>query len=273
MSALPMLLGLFVVLGAIVYVGIQAIEPALIYRPDRVRTQPQEVGLEGVQEVEIDTPDANAVLAWWSRAAAGRPTVLYFHGNGGSLANRADRIARFQRAGIGVFMMTYRGYGGSMGKPNERDNVRDGRRAFDYLIAAGLKPDDIVVFGESLGTGVAVQVVKARQPRGLILDSPYTSMLDLARLHYPYLPADWLLNDRYDTMAYIGDVHVPLLIVHGGDDRVVPVEMGRAVLAAAGGPREMLEVPGAPHVNHEDFGTLDAIFAWIARLYGVPPGA
>lgn len=266
-SFLPALLGLLVVVGVLAYLGLASLEPALIYHQDRARTPPLEAGLRGVDEVELKTPDGNTLIAWRSPPAPGRPTILYFHGNGASLANRAHRITRFQLAGLGVFMMTYRGYGGSTGRPTERDNVADAKRAYDHLIKAGLKPQDIVLFGESLGTGVAVQVAAAKEVRGIILDSPYTSMLDLANAHYPILPAGLVMKDRYETMRFIDQVSAPLLVVHGVDDRVIPIEMGRRVLAGAQVPKQMLEVPGAGHVDHDSV-TFGPIINWIGRLYG-----
>lgn len=270
-SIYSVLMAVVIVVGALAYFGLTSLEPMLMYHPDRVRTPPQAVGLAGVAEVELKTPDGNMVLAWWSRPKPGRPTVLYFHGNGASLANRAHRIQRFQQVGLGVFVMTYRGYGGSTGKPTERDNVADAKQAYDHLIAAGIKPHEIVLFGESLGTGIAVQVAAEKEIRGLILDSPYTSMLDLAATHYPILPADLVMKDRYETMRYIEKVRVPLLVVHGEADQVIPIEMGRKVLAAAQVPKEMIAVPGAPHVNHDPL-SFDRILVWIGRLYGPASG-
>lgn len=265
MSLLPALIGLLVVIGALVYLGITSLEPFLIYRPERARTDPAEAMLAGVEEIELKTPDGNSVLAWWSPPQPGRPTILYFHGNGGSLADRANRIARFQQAGLGVFMMTYRGYGGSTGRPTERDNVADARRAYEHLLEMGLRPREIVLFGESLGTGVAVQLAAAREVAGLILDSPYTSMVDLARLHYPLLPAGLVMKDRYETTRHIGGVSAPLLIIHGAADQIVPVEMARQVFATARAPKEFVEFPGAGHIEH-DAVSFDGIMAWIARL-------
>lgn len=246
--------------------GARVIEQSLMYYPARDRVPPHEAGLVGVEEVEIATDDGAVVLAWWAKAHPGQPTLLYFHGNGGSLYNRAERIRRYMEAGRGVFMMTYRGYGGSTGKPSERANVADGKRAYDTLIARGVRAADIIIYGESLGTGVAVQVAVEKPAAGLILDAPYTSILDVARLHYPYLPAGIFLRDRYETANYIARLDMPMLIVHGEADEVIPVGMGRALYAMARAPKELVTVPGAGHSDHGLFGSYDAIQAWIERL-------
>ena len=124
----------------------------LMYFPDRARVQPAEVGLAGVEERVLKTPDGARVIAWYGKAQPGQPTLLYFHGNGGSLSIRAERIRRFMAEGWGVYMMTYRGYGGSTGKPTEVNNVADARLAYGALVLEGVAPNAIIAYGESLGT-------------------------------------------------------------------------------------------------------------------------
>ncbi|MGQ0671285.1 MAG: alpha/beta hydrolase [Hyphomicrobium sp.] len=251
---------------ALALVGSYYLQRHLTYFPDPVRTAPARVGLAGVTERTIATPDGNLIVAWWAPGSIGRPTLLYFHGNSGSLANRADRIARYQADGYGVYMMTYRGYGGSSGKPSERANVADAKLAYDDLVALGVPASDIVLYGESLGTGIAVQVAVEKPVAGIILDAPYTSLVDVAELHYPHLPSRALMTDRYDTLRYIGRLETPLLVVHGMDDRIVPVEMGRKVHAAAVGPKEIAVINGAGHSDHTALGSAEVIYAWLARL-------
>ena len=267
MNLINAVLALIVVLGAVVFLASSALQQFLMYHPDHRRIPPGKLGLTGVEEIELTTPDGNTLVAWTSPAETGQPTVLYFHGNAGGLANRGMRMKVLKDAGFGIFIMAYRSYAGSSGRPTERDNVADAKRAFDRMVAMGVSPEDIFVFGESLGSGVAVQVAAARKPGGVILDAPYTSMLDLAGLHYPYLPSRWLLRDRYETMRYIGRVKAPLLIVHGDQDQIIPAEMGRAVLAAASEaePKEYIEVPGAAHLDHDDL-SFDRIVAWIKQM-------
>lgn len=262
LKAAVVLLALYLV----VIFGAQYLQRRLMYFPDATRFTPYEAGLTGVEERELLAPDGEHIIVWWSRAPAGAPTILYFHGNGGSLETRTERIKRYQERGIGMFMMTYRGYGGSSGSPSEKANVADAKRAYDALVASGVPASDIIIYGESLGTGVAVQVAAEKPSAGLILDAPYTSMAELAGMHYPVLPSRWLMTDRYETMKYIRKVTAPLLIVHGEEDEIIPVEMGRTVFAAAHAPKEIATFPGAGHSDHYKFGSYAAIFAWIARL-------
>jgi hypothetical protein len=251
---------LLVVLAA--YLG----QRRLLYFPDPRRTPPAAIGLAGVEETVLEAPDGARLIAWRARPRPGQPTLLYLHGNAGNLAMRADRMAHFQRRGYGVLMMAYRGYAGSTGSPSEAANVADARLAYQTLVAAGILPQDIVVYGESLGSGVAVQLAAAEPIGGLVLDAPFTSASDIGAAVYPYLPVRALMVDRYDSVARIGAVRAPLLVVHGEIDDVVPIGYGRRLFAAAPEPKEMATFPRAGHSDHTDHGSLDAIDRWIDRL-------
>ncbi len=243
------------------------IQRKLMYYPDTTYFTPKSAGLSsGVEERAIETPDGARVLAWYARAKPGMPTLLYFHGNAGSLETRIERIRKYMARGLGVFMMTYRGFGGSTGQPSEAANVADAKLAYDQLTALGVDPVDIIIYGESLGTGVAVQVAAVRPAAGLVLDAPYTSMVDLAALHYPYIPGRWFMTDRYDTRAHIKDVAAPLLILHGELDDIVPVTMGREIFNLAPPPKVIRTFPGAGHADHYLFGSYDALYGWIDDL-------
>lgn len=247
-----------------------AIQRQLMYVPDRTRTAPASVGLRDVDEIVLETPDGARVLSWYAAARPGRPTILYFHGNGGSLVTRTERIAKYMSRGLGVFMMTYRGYGGSTGTPSERAIISDAKFAYDRLVTLGVEPDEIVLYGESLGSGVATQLAAVREAAGLILDAPYTSMLDLARLHYPLLPARFLMTDRYETARYIGAVRAPILIIHGEEDDVIPVAMAHELIARATAPKKLVTYDGAGHSDHYRYGSYDDVYAFIDGLASKP---
>jgi fermentation-respiration switch protein FrsA (DUF1100 family) len=234
----------------------------LMYFPDPQRVAPT---VNGVEERLLKTPDGETLLAWYARAPAGRPTVLYFHGNAGNLANRAERVKKYVSRGFGIFMLSYRGYSGSTGKPSERSNVADAGVAYAALIQDGVDPADIIVYGESLGSGVAVQLAAEKPVGGVVLDAPYTSIVDVAAAAYPYLPLRPFLFDRYETMKFLPRVEAPLLVVHGEADAVIPVAMGRAVYAAASGPKEIVTFPGAGHSDHHLHGSGEEIRRWIER--------
>ncbi len=239
----------------------------LMYFPDTTYTKPAQAGLSNVAEQVLETPDGARVIAWYAKAKPGRPTILYFHGNAGSLETRSERIRKYMAQGLGVFMMTYRGFGGSTGEPSEAANVADAKQAFNTLTAS-VDPLDVIIYGESLGTGVAVQVAAEKRVRGVVLDAPYTSMVDLARLHHPFIPGRWFMTDRYETRRHIAKVAAPLLVIHGEKDHIVPIEMGREIHALAQSPKTLRTFPAAGHDDHYKYGSYDALYAWIETLGG-----
>lgn len=269
---------LAVVLAAIyVVVAIAAfvMQRRLMYFPDPVRVEPSAFALAGVEERELKTADGATLVAWYGRAAPGQPTLLYFHGNAGNLASRSERVRKYVERGIGILMLSYRGYGGSTGSPSERANVADAKVAYDALIRDGLAPKDIILYGELLGSGVAVQLAADKPVGAVILDAPYTSIVDVAAQAYPFLPVRGFILDRYDTMRHLNGVKAPLLVLHGEEDEVIPVAMGRAVYDAAKGLKEIVTFPGAGHSDHHLSGSYEEVFRWIDNLHGrievVPP--
>lgn len=268
MSLVSKLIIAVAALYALLWIGSIYLQRRLMYFPDPERVPPAQAGLPNVEEVAIPSGDGHTLIAWWGKAQAGQPTLLYFHGNAGALADRADRIARYLGRGIGVMIMAYRGYGGSTGQPSERNNVSDAKSAYDWLVAHGVKPGDIVLYGESLGSGVAVQVAAEKPVAGLILDAPYTSLVDVANIHYPHLPARHFMTDRYETVKHLPAVTAPLLVVHGTHDRVIPITMGERIYREARGPKEIKAIRGAGHSDHASFGSLEAVLAWLTALKG-----
>lgn len=222
------------VLVALIWFG----QRRLIYRPDTERVQPSAAGLAGVREVILPATDGTRLVTWFAPAGTKDLTVLYFPGNGAGLNDRSVRISMLQAAGFGVMMLAYRGYAGSTGSPSETANVADAKLCYAWLREHDIAAERIVLFGESLGTGVAVQVAAERTVAGVVLDSPFTSLVDVAATHFPYLPMRWLLRDRYDSMALIGRLRAPLLIVHGEQDSIVPFVLGQRLFAAAPEPKQ-----------------------------------
>ena len=265
---LKLALALVAVYG-IVAVAAFIAQRKLMYFPDRTRVPPSSFTLAGVEERVLKTPDGETIVAWYGPAAPDRPTLLYFHGNAGNLANRSERVRKYLARGIGVYILSYRGYSGSTGRPSERANVADAKLAYEALIAEGVAPDDIILYGESLGSGVAVLVAAEKPVRGIILDAPYTSIVDVAAGAYPFFPVRPFLFDRYETLKHLSAVSVPLLVIHGEEDEVIPVAMGRAVYAAAKAPKEIVTFPGAGHSDHHLFGSGEEVFRWIDNVSGV----
>jgi len=250
---------------------------SLIYRPDPRRVTPLQAGLANVTERILKTADGSRLIAWQAAAAAGRPTILYFHGNAGNLSTRAERIGRLQAKGWGVFMLSYRGYGGSSGKPSETANLKDAELALTTLNNEGIATRDIVLFGESLGTGIATQLAaRHQQVAGLILNSPFTSMADAAAYHYPWVWVRPFIVDRYDTRSIIAKVACPILILHGEQDRVVPIAMGRELARIAktrgtgarvtGSGVKLVTYAKGEHMDLDSYGALRDVNKFIESL-------
>jgi fermentation-respiration switch protein FrsA (DUF1100 family) len=175
-----------------------------------------------------------------------------FHGNAGNRAHRGPLAAALQRHGLQVFLVDYRGYGGNPGTPTESGLAKDSRAARAYLNG---RPDidrsRIVYFGESLGTAVAIDLAAEHPPAALVLRSPFTSMADVAQHHYPFLPVHLLLRDRFAAIDQIRRLQVPLLVIAGGRDRIVPIESSRRLYDAAVASKTFLVLPGADHNDYE----------------------
>jgi fermentation-respiration switch protein FrsA (DUF1100 family) len=268
MSLVAAALGVVLTLGG-AGAALWAFQDRLIYFPDPTPPPPPAaMGLGRLQEMRLSTADGLDILAWQLPAArADAPVLLYLHGNGGSLAHRAGRARQFEALGWGALFVQWRGYGGNPGQPSEAGLTEDARAGLRALQAAGVPAPRTVIWGESLGTGLAIRLA-AEEPSAMaavILESPYTSLLALARLHYPLLPAGLLLRDRYDSLSRIPAVQAPVLIVQGARDTLVPPAMGREIAAAARAPIELWEAPGAGHNELGAAGAVEEAARFLAR--------
>jgi uncharacterized protein len=218
-----------------------------VYVPDSTRVAPSDAGLTNVEEVVFKAADGTRLVAWYRPAKPGKPTLLYFQGNCGNTADRAGKIKAIGSDGFGVFMLNYRRYGGSEGRPTEKRVAADAVSAYDYLRGLGVAPHDIVVYGESLGTAVATRLSLQREAKALVLESPFTSVVDVGLLMWPLIPLGLVMTDQYRTIDRIGQVDVPLFIIHGGRDSTIPLDHARRVFHAAHEPKTLSVVPRAGH--------------------------
>lgn len=200
-----------------------------------------------IRDVTVRTPDGETLNAWFEPPQPGQPVFLFFHGQGGTLDMGKWRYIRMHRQGVGYLAVAYRGYSGSTGKPTEQGLFTDGLAAYDWLRSQGHQPQDIVIHGHSLGTGIATHVAGKREARALILEAPFTATVDVASERYPYVPVSWLMKDQYLSRERIRDVHVPLLVIHGDRDSVVPFHHGERLFALANNPKTFARMAGSEH--------------------------
>ena len=253
--------GFYMLLAAYLYV----MQRRLLYFPANDFQTPQELGLDGVSEVVVKTKYTRRLLAWYAPAPEGRPTILYFHGNGGSLATRAGRLDFLRQNGYGVLMTTYRGYSGSSGTPSEFPIKMDALYFYHWLQSKGVKERDIVLYGESLGTGIAIATALNHQPGAVILEAPYSSIVDVAASKYWWMPVRLFMKDRYESAELIGQVSVPVFMVHGELDDVIPIRHAKKLFAAASQPKEAVWLRDADHSDLYSKGAFDLISRFIER--------
>ncbi len=231
-----------------VFVGSLALmQKDLLYFPGAVRFVPQEYSLKELEPLVATTEDGLKITSWYSPPrACDKMTVVFFQGNAGHLGYRNYKVRPWLDAGYGVLMVGYRGFG-NVGVPSEEGFYMDAQAALDAVRAKDVPENGMVFYGESLGTGVAVQMATEYAVAALILEAPYTSLPDVGADRYPWMPVRWLLRDRYDSLYKIKKVHAPLLLLHGELDRVVPVKFGKELFAEAGQPKQAVYVPEAGH--------------------------
>nr|WP_264023230.1 alpha/beta hydrolase [Mycolicibacterium pyrenivorans] len=226
----------------------------LIYFPSTGPVPPASTVLPGARDVVIHTADGLDLAAWFLPGGPG-PAVLVLSGNGGDREMRAPLAAALHAMGLSVLLLDYRGYGGNPGQPTEVGLAADARAAHDWLAGQPqVDPKRIGYFGESLGGAVAVGLAGERPPAALVLRSPFTSLADVAGVHYPWLPVRRLLLDRYPSIDRIGALSAPLLVIAGDTDDIVPPSLTRRLYDAAPEPKRFLSIPGA---GHNDRALLD----------------
>lgn len=208
--------------------------------------------LPEAEEVTFPTEDGLNLRGWLVPARGGDDglTVVVFNGNAGNRASRAPLAAAFARHGFGVLLFDYRGYGGNRGNPTESGLAADARATVSFLEALP-EPTRLVYFGESLGAAVALRLAEERPPAALVLRSPFTSLADLAAVHYPLLPASLLLRDKYDNLERVTAVEAPVLVIAGSTDSIVPTEQSRRLYEIAKQPKQLVVIEGARHNDYE----------------------
>jgi fermentation-respiration switch protein FrsA (DUF1100 family) len=243
----------YVAVVALLYFGQRTIQ----YFPEAFRTSPVAAGLPQAEEITLDTADGERVIAWHIPPRGDQPVVLYLHGNGASLRWRLDRFRALTADGTGLIALSYRGYGGSSGSPTEVGLIRDADAAYAFAVAR-YAPARIVLWGESLGSGVAVALAAERQVGHVVLQSPFTSAADVAAGRYWFVPVRLLMKDQFRSDLRIGKVTAPVLVLHGDRDTVVPFALGERLYDMISAPKKFVRFPGA---GHNDLGAHGAVEA------------
>ena len=175
-------------------------------------------------------------------------TILFLHGNAGNLFNRSYKLNRLNELNLNVLIISWRSFSGNPGKPNETNLYGDAKKAVKWLNERGVETKNIILYGESLGTGVAVEIGQTNKFNSIILESPYTSMIKAAKIYYPYLPVKFLLKDKYDSEKKIKNIKTPILIMHGKKDNIVPFYMGKKLFETANEPKKFLQIEEDDHM-------------------------
>lgn len=263
-------LGLVVAVAAVYLFALAylwATQRSHIYHPgsDRPDLAQSAVGTL-MQEVPVQSEDGMALGAWYAPAGPDKPTILYFHGNAGTLGGRGERVLPYLRRGYGLLLAGYRGYGGNPGTPTEAGLYADGRAHLDWLASRGIASDRIVLYGESLGAAIAIQLATERRVKALVLEAPFASILHSARVRFPLFAYDFLIRDKFANLDKIDRVEAPLFIVHGSEDRVTLMRFGRMLFDKAKEPKAALWPQGAGHNDLSQFGMVEAVTGFLEEL-------
>lgn len=264
MTAFKWILAVLVGYGALLALA-YAFQRALMYFPDTRRTPPVSAGLPQAEEMVLTSSDGESLIAWHVAPRGDKPVVLYFQGNGGALDMRAERLRALIADGTGLLALSYRGYGGSTGKPSEAGLISDALAAYDFAVAR-YPARRLVLWGESLGTAVAVALAADRAVGAVILEAPFTSAADVGAAAYPFLPVRWFIKDSFRSDLRIARVQAPILFLHGERDWVVPIRFGKRLFALAHEPKRLVRFPAGDHDDLDGHGARDIVKEFLAGL-------
>ena len=250
----------------LITLGLYIFQRSLLYHPVVNNYYGEKLNLK-IEEVKITTEDNIELLAWYHKKDIKKyKTILYLHGNAGSLENRIYKINHFNNININFLLLAWRGFSGNAGKPTEQGLYQDARSAVKWLINEGAIEENIVIYGESLGTGVATEIAQNKNFAGVILESPFTSMIDLGQKHYPIFPVKFLLKDKYESEKKIKNLRSPILVIHGKKDKIVPFYMGEKIYDIANNPKFKYFTEMDDHMMNYDDKLINKIELFISTL-------
>jgi fermentation-respiration switch protein FrsA (DUF1100 family) len=253
-------------LSLVIYLGACAAlffaQESLLFKPDSQVTDKNAIFPEAT-EYRIPVTDTLSLQAWFRPPRhADAITVVMLHGNAGNLSTRKRHIDNFRDTERGFLIFSWRGYGNNPGKPSETGLYADAQAVIDWLNQQGIPDSSIVLYGESLGSGVAIEMAAHRQLKGVILGAPYTSIIDMAKRDYPWMPIELLLKHPFDSLSKLPQVTEPLAILHSRDDRVIPFELGKELVEQAQAPKRFYDFTDRGHTGFNKTD-LDTALKWI----------
>ena len=237
-----------------------------MYHPDENNYFGDKLEVE-IEKVNIKTSDNINLLGWFhNKSLDNYKTILYFHGNAGKLENRIYKLNHFKDLNVNFLIIAWRGFSGNKGKPSENNLYIDGNSAIDWLKKKGVAEKDIIIYGESLGTGIATEISQNKNFAGLILETPFTSMIEAAKNFYPYVPVGLLLKDKYKNQEKIKNINIPILVMHGKADQIVPFWMGKRIFDLANNPKYSYFTEYDDHMMEYDSKLVSALNDFLKRL-------
>ena len=238
----------------------------LLYLPNENNYSGDKISVD-IQKVKIPTSDNIELLGWYhEKNLKDHKTLVYFHGNAGSLENRIHKLNHFKNMNINFLIIAWRGFSGNNGKPTEEGLYIDGKSAIDWLIKKGVDEKNLILYGESLGTGVATHLAQNKNYAGVILETPFTSMIDTAKKFYPYIPVSLLLKDKFENYKKIKNINSPILVMHGEVDQIVPFFMGKKIYELANKPKYSYFTKYDDHMMEYDENLVLALKSFLKSL-------
>ena len=260
-----------VLIYGLVVASLYLFQRRILFVPGTTPLDREAVGVPDMNDADLITDDGLTLRSWYRAAMPRRPTIVYFQGNAGTIGGRGFKARPLMDHGYGVLLVGHRGYGGNPGFPSESGLIDDGRAALKFLAAQGVRAKDIILYGESLGSGVAVALAAGMSdeepPGAIILEAPFTSIVEIAASRYRFVPVRFLIKDRFDSLARVDQIHSPMLILHGARDGVIDSQQGKTLYEAANEPKQFVLFDEGRHSDLYDHGALEAVVGFVDNLW------
>ena len=246
----------------------------LMYHPNLSLGSPESHRIPEVMPIKLNSSGNLSITSWFKMASSSKPVLIFFHGNAGHIGDLAVKVRPYVEAGFGILLVGYRGYGGNPGKPSEKGLYEDATAALEFLLMSGVTSDQWVLYGESLGAAIAVEMAVrfnfSAPVASVILEAPFTSMADVAIKRYPFVPINLFLKDKYNSVSKIDKITSPLMILHGDKDEIISQKLGIKLFDAANEPKFSLWINGAGHNDLYDFDADQTIIEFIEKNWMTP---